>query len=207
MIHRNIDLSFLLPVAEATRSGDRAPFCRDSRGSTAVEFAFVGGFALFLLLATMQVGLYFYTSASLENATARAMRQVMTGATGSQSLTAAQFRTTVLCPLLPTGMSCSNVVTNIRTVPQGTYPNGFYQFVNSASSWIIPPTMDNTQTSFCTGSTGSVVYAQVYYAMPVLFPQVFGAAVSTWNGKSVFFIGSYAAFKNEPFQGSNNGSC
>lgn len=161
---------------------------------------------ILLVLGSMQLGLYLYVSAALDYATSRAMRQVRTGSASSSSLTAAQFRTNILCPLLPSMMSCSNIVTNIQTVAQAASPNGFYTFVNSNQSGILPPTMDNSQTAFCTGSTGSVVYAQIYYAMPLLFLSMFNLPSATWNGQSVYFVGSYAAFKNEPFQGGV-GSC
>ena len=104
-------------------------------------------------------------------------------------------------------MTCANLVTNINTVPQAASPGGFYQYVNSKASWIIPPSMDNTKTSFCTGSGGSVIYAQIYYAMPIIVPILFNSVSTNWQGKSVYFIGAFAAFRNEPFQASSNGGC
>ena len=167
----------------------------------------IGGLLTFLLIGVMQVGLYIYTAAALENAVAQATRQVMTGSASSSSMTSDQFRSGVLCPLLPTGMSCANVISNINTVPEAASPGGFYQYVNSNASWIIPPSMDNTKTNFCTGAGGSVIYAQVYYAMPIVFPVLFKGISSTWQGKSVYFVGSFAAFRNEPFQASSNSGC
>jgi Flp pilus assembly protein TadG len=182
--------------------GRASTFGRDRRGAAAVEFAMIGVLCIGLIIETMQAGLYFYTSASLERATGKAVRQIMTGAVASQGLSAAQFRTTVLCPLLPAAMSCANVVTNINTVSEDVAPNGFYSFVNTTQSAIVPPTMDNTQTSFCAGSTSSVIYAQIYYAMPVISPVWRAIAATNWNGRSVTFVTSAAAFKNEPFQGT-----
>lgn len=177
----------------------------DVQGSVAIEFSIIGSVALLLLLGSMQVGLYFYTSAALDAATAKAMRQVRTGAVGASTLTAAQFRTNVLCPLLPSTMSCSDIVTNIQIVPQASSPDGFYRFVNSDQSGIVKPTMDNSVTAFCTGKSGSVVYAQIYYAMPIVLLSILKLPAAVWNGRSVFFVGSYAAFKNEPFQSASGG--
>lgn len=182
-------------------------FVRKRSGSVAVEFGLIGGAIILLILGTMQVGLYLYVSASVEAAVTKATRQVMTGAVSAGSMTADQFRTNVLCPLLPVGLACSNVITNLAIVSQGTNPGGFYQFVNSSRSWIVPPTMDNTQTSFCTGTAGSVIYAQVYYAMPIIEPIVFAATNSRWQGRPVYFVGAFAAFRNEPFQSSAQGAC
>ena len=181
---------------------------RDAQdGAAAVEFAMVGALLTFLLIGLMQVGLYIYTAAALENAVAQATRQVMTGSASSSSMTADQFRSGVLCPLLPTGMSCANVISNINTIPEAASPGGFYQYVNSDASWIIPPSMDNTKTSFCTGTGGSVIYTQVYYAMPIVFPVLFKGISSSWQGRSVYFVGAFAAFRNEPFQASSNSGC
>ncbi len=181
-------------------------FRLERRASVAVEFALIGGVTILLLLGSAQAGLYFYTSAALENATVRATRKIMTGAIGAANTTPAQFRTNILCPLLPAAMPCSSIITNLVTVSQGSSPSGFYQFVNANASGIIPPTMNNSQTTFCTGTTGSVIYAQVYYAMPIILPLVFGSRASVWNGQSVYFVPSAAAFKNEPFQ-NNQGAC
>ena len=178
-------------------------FCRDRIGSVAVEFALVGLLCIELIVETMQAGLYFYTSASLEFATGKAMRQIMTGSVNGQGLTAAQFRSNVLCPLLPGAMSCANVVTNINTVAEDVAPNGFYSFVNTAQSAVLLPSMNNTQTSFCTGTTSSVVYAQVFYAMPLISPIWRALAPGSANGNAVYYVASGAAFKNEPFQGGN----
>jgi Flp pilus assembly protein TadG len=175
--------------------------------ATALEFAMVVPVFLVLVIETFQLGLYFYTSASLNYATSEAARQILTGAVGQQGLTAAQFLTNVLCPALPGSMSCANVVTNVVNVPEAIAPGGFYSFLNANQTGIAPPAvMENSQTSFCPGSTGSYVYLQVYYAMPVLSPIWMAFAVS-WNGGNVHFVSASAAFKNEPFQSTTQRSC
>ncbi len=184
-----------------------ARLSRDVRGTVAVEFALIGLACILLVIETMQAGLYFYTSASLDMATTKAMRQVMTGAVTNSGVTAAQFRSTVLCPLLPSVMSCSNVVSNLQSVSEAVSPGGFYAFVNASQTGTISPTMDNTKTSFCPGTTGGVVYAQIFYAMPVFSP--FWRLVNSvnWNGSLVHFISSAAAFKSEPYPTSKQPSC
>lgn len=178
-----------------------ARFGRDRAGVSAIEFAMIAPVLILLIVETLQAGFYFYTSASLNHATQYGARQILVGAVEQQGLTAAQFRTQVLCPQLPATMSCSNIITNIQNVPEGTNPNGFYAFVNSSQTGVVPPTMDNNQTSFCPGSTGSYVYIQAYYAMPLISPIWLAVGSTSWNGSTVHFVSSYAAFKNEPFTG------
>jgi Flp pilus assembly protein TadG len=175
-----------------------------------VEFAFLIPLFVGLVVMIGQVGLYFFNSTSLYYATEKATRQIMTGAIANQGLTAAQFRANVLCPLLPASMSCANIITNIQVVPDtsggASYWYGLTNYTASPSSpqgytvtQLNQPPMNNTSTSFCIGSAGSIVATQVYYAMPVFgIPQMLTGA-STFNGQSVIFLGATSVFKNEPF--------
>jgi Flp pilus assembly protein TadG len=175
--------------------------------SAAVDFAMVVPAFLLLVVETMQIGVYFYTLASLDHATNAAARQIMTGAVYSAGLTAAQFRTQILCPLLPGSMSCSSIVTNIQNVPEAVSPAGFYTYVNASATAVITPAMNNNLTSFCPGISSSNLYVQVYYAMPVISPIWYAVASVNWNGNTVHFVSAAAAFKNEPFQSSSQPGC
>lgn len=158
-----------------------------------------------------QVGLYFYFSTTLYYVTQKATRQILTGGVANQGLTAAQFRTQILCPLLPGTMSCNNIITNIQVVPpwSGLTSGGFYTFTNIVNNNSNPlgytmtglttPPMNNNQTNFCIGSPGSLVAAQVYYAMPLIGIPNMLANASVYNGNSVIFISATSVFKNEPF--------
>ena len=61
------------------------------------------------------------------------------------------------------------------------------------------PPMNNNLTSFCIGSPGAVIIAQVYYAMPVIGIPAMLTNASSYNGSSVIFISATSVFKNEPF--------
>jgi Flp pilus assembly protein TadG len=186
-------------------------------GIAAVEFAMLSGVFIVLLFMVVQVGLYFYFSTWLYYVTQKATRQILTGGVASQGLTAAQYRTQILCPLLPGGMSCNNIITNIQVVPPwtGVTSGGFYSLTNMVNNPSNPlgytmtglstPPMNNNQTSFCIGSPGSIIVAQVYYAMPVIGIPAMLTNASSYNGSSVVFIGATSVFKNEPFTTSYSG--
>lgn len=174
---------------------------------------------VFIGLAFMiaQVGLYFYFSTTLYYVTQKATRQILTGSVANQGLTAAQYRTNIVCPLLPGSMSCNNIITNIQVVPawSGLTSGGFYSLTNIVNNPSSPegytmtglttPPMNNSQTSFCIGSSGAIIAAQVYYAMPVIgIPQMLTNA-ATYNGQSVVFISATSVFKNEPFTTTYSG--
>jgi len=191
-------------------------FTLDNQGTTLAEFAVLLPIFAALVLMIGQVCLYFYYSTTLYYVTDRATRQILTGGVANQNLTAAQFRTNVVCPLLAGMMSCNNIITNIQVVPDTSGGAAYwYSLTNYVSNPSSPlgytvsalnaPPMNNANTSFCIGSSGSIVATQIYYAMPVLgIPEMLGGA--TFNGQSVVFISATAVFKNEPFS-TNYGGC
>jgi hypothetical protein len=101
------------PLSEASpeRVRARRPFLRrwrsDASGTTAIEFAFVAGPFLMLLFGIMGVGLYFFTTFSLENAVERTGRLIRTGQVQQGGMTAQQFKEKV-CELAPAFVDCVN---------------------------------------------------------------------------------------------------
>jgi Flp pilus assembly protein TadG len=181
-------------------------FAHNIHAATAIEFAMLVPVWLWMTFETCQIGLYLFYSATLVRVTDAASRQIVTGSVASQGLTGDQFRTQILCPLLPGFMSCSSVVTNIQTVPNTA--NAFYAFTDGSPS--IEPTglksipMDNTKTTFCVGQKGSLIAVQVFYAMPVLGMAPLGLSNTVVvNGQHVIWISATTAFENEPFNTSN----
>jgi hypothetical protein len=69
------------------------------------------------------------------------------------------------------------------------------------------PTMNNNNTSFCIGTGGAIIAAQIYYAMPVLGISQMLPNASTFNGQSVVFISATSVLKNEPFSLATNPPC
>ena len=143
-----------------------ALFGRERKAVAAVEFALVGLVGLELLVEIMQAGTYFYTSAGVERATSKAVRQILTGAVNSAGYTATQFRANVLCPAISgTNLSCGNVITNIQTVSEAPSPGGFYALLNSSQTGLLRPPLDNSQTTYCTGTSQSYVFVQILSAL------------------------------------------
>jgi Flp pilus assembly protein TadG len=186
-------------------------------GIVAVEFAVLVPMFIGLVFMIAQIGSYFYFSTTLYYVTGKATREILTGAVASQGLTAAQYRTQILCPLLPGTMSCNNIIANIQVVPpwSGDTSGGFYSLTNIVSNPSSPegytmtglsvPPMNNNQTSFCIGSAGSIIVAEVYYAMPVIGITAMLTNAPTFNGQSVVFISATSVFKNEPFTATYSG--
>ena len=180
-------------------------FRRATAGSTAIEFAFIAPLLLVTILFLMSVGYILFMMESLDYATQKAARQVRTGyvqgATTNVALTQTQFRTQVICPLLPSMFNCSNVIVNLQAVPYSYYnPNQYYNYVNSKQSGLILPTLDNTQTSYCPGNPKGYVYLQVLYPVNLFLSMMSSATyATTYQGQQVYLIMATATFLNEPF--------
>lgn len=103
---------------------------QDRRGAAAVEFALVAGLLILAILFVMTVATILFINQSIDYATTRASRQIMTGAAQTQALDQAGFRA-ALCGYLPAVLKCSNVMINLYVVPPGGSPSGYYSFVKS----------------------------------------------------------------------------
>ena len=82
---------------------------RDDRGVTAIEFAMVATPFLALLFGIMGVGLFFFTTFTLENGVEQAARLLRTGQAQEAGLTASQFKTRV-CNNVPALVDCASKV-------------------------------------------------------------------------------------------------
>lgn len=89
------------------QSGLFARFARDAKGATAVEFAMVSVPFLMMLFGIIAVGLFYFTTFSLENAVEQAGRLVRTGQVNSANMTEEQFKTEV-CSRTPKFVDCQN---------------------------------------------------------------------------------------------------
>ena len=78
---------------------------RDDRGVTALEFGMVAAPFFMMLFGIIGVGLYFFTTFTLENAVEQASRLLRTGQAQQANMTAAQFKTKV-CELVPGHIDC-----------------------------------------------------------------------------------------------------
>jgi Flp pilus assembly protein TadG len=180
-------------------------FRRETEGVVAVEFAYVGLPCILLLAGIIVIGFMLFCSASLDYATQKAARQIMTGQVQSNGYSAAQFKSNVLCTYLPATFTCSNVAVNLVSFvkqPQVYTANNYYQFVNTSQTGLIIPSLSTTSNTFCAGIANSYEVLEVMYPMPI-FLSMFAASPQVVNGQ--FVLMSTATFKNEPFTGGSSG--
>lgn len=176
-------------------------FKRDERGAAAVEFALVSFMLIITIVFIMFAALIVYFNQALDFATQKAARQIMTGYVQTNSIGNTQFRTAVLCPLLPAALSCNNVIINVQTVTEASKPNGYYALVNGSATGLITPQLVVDQNSYSVGVQQSYEYIQVVYPLtflPGFLANLMGTG-TTYNGSAAFLIVSTAVFKNEQY--------
>ncbi len=189
-------------------------FAEKTTGAVAVEFALIALPFLATLLVIMEEGLDLYMKSAIEHATTEAARSIFTGAAQNMTLNGAAltqqtFIQNVVCPNLPSSLSCSNVFVNVVSFQQ-SYAAGatpYYTFLNTAKTAIAPPQLDNAKNSFCLGSGSAYVVLQVSYPLPVITDLLGSAKLATYNGRTVRVISYTAAFRNEPFPTPASSQC
>jgi Flp pilus assembly protein TadG len=111
----------------------------DTRGVTAVEFAFLLPIYILFIFFILQIGVIHFARASLETATEAASRQLLTNS--DNGFTQAQFKTQV-CQNLPDFMNCSSLMVDVQAYNPGVNPYPSFTFdANShvTNTWSVPP--------------------------------------------------------------------
>lgn len=174
---------------------------RDTRGAAAVEFALVGSMLVLTIVFIMMLGLLLYLGQALDRATDLASRQIMIGAVQKAGMNQSTFRSSVLCPALPSAINCNDVIVNVQTVTEAAQPTGYYALVNAGQTGLIIPSLSNTGAQFSPGAQGSYVYVQVIYPitiLPAFMTSLLGSG-ATYNGAPAYLAISTAAFRNEQY--------
>lgn len=163
----------------------------DARGSTAIEFAFVAGPFIALLIAILQTSLTFFAQQNLETVAEKAGRQLFTGTAQSSGMTQAQFRDSV-CSKLPVFMKCANLMVDVQVAtafsnantatPTLTYDSSG----NVTNPWVYKP-----------GGPGEITVLKTMYVWDVQSGPL-GFDLSTLSkGKRLLITTN--VFKTEPY--------
>lgn len=184
----------------------RRRFRKDESGVSAIEFAFLGGPFLFLLLATFETGLNFLTEYSLQNATTNASRLIRTGQAQNGGLSAAEFKTE-LCKHVPGFMNCnSKVFVNVET--RADFGAAANRTQGGDGSGNLNNSLQNSP-AFVPGGPGEIVVVETFYEQKMYVPFInkllaLNGEVSRPNflanhGDDKRLITGVAVFRNEPF--------
>lgn len=170
-------------------------------GSVAVEFALIIVPLTLFIFAIFQVALYHFSLQALDYATRTASRRIMVGEVQIQGLTAAAFKTDLLCPALTIPIPCSAITVNISPVAKTSSADlktGIYTFVRPEIPDLNPANLNADNGSFCTGGPGTYVFVDVaynYLGLASLTAQLFRNAV----GANAMVLRSTSFVVNEPY--------
>src|SRR6185437_14575350 len=147
------------------------------RGAAAVEFALVSIPFLALTFGIIEIGLIYFVSTTLENATIQAARQIRTGqlqlAGGSS---AGAFKTLICNQLSWLGSNCtSNLYVQVQTFSS-------FQTVTQTSP-IQNGSINQNTMAFTIGGPGDIVLVQSFYPWPVCAPALSHLATALPAGR------------------------
>ena len=177
-------------AGKAKRKPRFLAFWSDRKGAALFEFAIVALPLFLLFFGIIEVGLIFWGTMELENATMDAARLVRTGQ--AQTMSAADFKTKI-CNAVFILKGCSaNVQVSIQI-----FPGGF-------SSMTLPPQLDSNRNLLTTfngdptqAGSGQDVLITAYYPWQIIDPLT-RAVLSNMSGGKIL-LQSAAAFRTEPF--------
>lgn len=162
-------------------------------GATAVEFAIIATPFLMLLFGTIELGMVFMVSSTLQNATDNASRKIRTGEfQTSGAATKADFKTLVCANMSWLTTNCSSKLTvDVQTFSTFTGLSGTGQRD--------PTTFNPAATCFTTGAPGDIVLVRTYYAWDIFTPLLSDSLVNMGHGSEKRLVNAAASFRNEPY--------
>jgi len=186
-------MRYLCPMGKWGRSltGMVRRITRDRRGATALEFSLVAIPFAALMVAILQTSLTFFAQQTLETTTEKTVRQLVTGKTQRDGLTAAQFKTLV-CSKLPVFMKCANLMVDVRQATTfGAVDTSIPTLTYDSKGLITNP------WKYEPGGAGSINVVKVMYLWPELAGPLGFNLANARNGKRLLVAAS--VFKTEPY--------
>lgn len=168
-------------------------FSKNEDGFTAVEFGMVAMPFLMMLFGTIGVGLFFFTTFSLENAIEKASRQVRTGQAQSANKTTDEFKQDV-CNNAPSFVDCAgNLRVQVISNPTFSGAAGSIGSCTDSGGDLIP---EPTNTGV-PGAAGEVVLVTVCYEWEMTQYIPFLDLGNMGNGSRL--IQASTTFRTEPY--------
>ena len=162
----------------------------DERGAAAVEFAIIAPFFFFLMFVIAETAMIFIAEQVMDNAVFESARLIRTGQVQKGGMSQGDFKQDV-CGRMAVFVSCdSNFYLDVRS---------FDTFADLESSKPIDSREKfKPAPAFDFGQSGDIVMVRAYYQWPTSKMLGGMSLQNLSNGKRL--IGSFAAFRNEPFE-------
>lgn len=172
----------------AIRRGFSARLLAAREGSAAVEFGMVALPFCMMLFAILELGLVFVTDSVLENAAIETGRLIRTGQASAQSMTAAQFKTSLCSRMSIFAPDCeARASVDVRVIPQ---------FEVTPPDPMAGGTFDAGSLTYANGNPGDLILVRVWYRQPLITTFLSQGLSRMNDGAAMLTVTT--AFRNEP---------
>ena len=186
---RSAEKSLSRRLAAALREAWR----RDERGSVAIEFAIIAPVFFFLMFVIAETALVFVAEQVMDNAVFETARLIRTGQVQNAGMSKADFQNEV-CARASVFINCTGASFYLEVKSYPTFGDmAVTQPVDSDGNF-------NDPGAFSFGTASSIVVVRAYYQWPI--NPVMGHQWQNLLPNGKLLIGSFAAFRNEPFTSS-----
>ena len=161
---------------------------RNRDGAAAIEFAFLATPFFFIVFALLETAMVFVADITLEQAVAKAGRNVRTGQVATSNLSEADFRQ-MLCNEINLLLSCDEIMIDLRSYPS------FSAIPTQAP--INGGALNTSDFRYEQGKAGEIMALRAFYEWP-LFTDIMHSVLSDIDGGK-HLVASTAVFQAEPF--------
>jgi pilus assembly protein Flp/PilA len=169
-------------------------FRADRRGVTAVEFAFLGGPFILMMVMIVETAMLFWSRQVLQEATSQVSRTVLTGEsrslfTGSTTEQGQKFRSAVCARMDIKESDCPTKIF-VDVQPLNAFPGSVTSMVSSGD-------IDPATFAFRATNPEQIVLIRTAYRVPVFFAGYMSALSRLPNGDNA--LEAVVAFRTEPY--------
>jgi Flp pilus assembly protein TadG len=165
---------------------------RNTDGVAAIEFAMVSLPFFMMMFGLILVGLYFFTTFTLENAVEQAARLIRTGQVQQQGMSADDFKLEV-CKWTPQYVDCDGKL-RVNVQSYAGFGDVVTPSCTDSGGNLIPP----AATLFETGASSEVVLVTVCYEWELAGKLPFLQLSNMANGSAL--IQAASTFRTEPYE-------
>jgi len=163
---------------------------KDRKGAAAVEFALIATPFFMLIMATLEVALYFIGATMIENSLSQAARGIRTGVVQASGQDLTDFRDTV-CQQIDAIADCSRLYLDVRTFDSF----GDSDFTDPLDS---NGELEDDSFRFDPGGASEVVVVRAFYEWQLFVPGALSGMSNMSGNKRL--ISATTVFRNEPFE-------
>lgn len=164
----------------------------DRKGATAIEFGILALPFMMMLIGTIAVGLFYFTTFSFENAVERAARLIRIGEVQQSGMSAEEFKDEI-CSRLPGYIDCAGKM-RVNVQNYSEFSDIVTPSCTDNDGKLVPP----ASTTYNAGSASEVVLVTVCYEWEFAGKLPFIKVGSMPNGSAL--IQASTTFRTEPYE-------